>query len=81
MLITVEDLLAEGDKVVDRWTARGTHPGELIGIPPTGKEVTITGMDILRISNGKIAEIWHQEDMLGMMQQLGVIPQMAQAGR
>ncbi len=73
---TLEDLIAEGDKVVDRWTNRATHQGELFGIPATGKQVTITGIDIIRIENGKIVEIWHQEDSLGMLQQLGVIPPM-----
>ncbi len=72
--ITVEDQLAEGDKVVTRWTARGTHKGEFAGIPPTGKRAVMTGIDIDRIANGKLAECWSNTDHLGLMQQLGVIP-------
>ena len=71
---TVEALLAEGDKVVVRWTARGTHTGELMGIPPTGKQVTVTGVNIGRVANGRIVEEWGEFDMMGMMQQLGVVP-------
>ena len=77
--ITLEDVIAEGDKVVDRWTIRATHTGPFMNIPPTRKQVTFTGMDITRIKNGKIVELWHQEDILGMMQQLGVIPAPGQA--
>lgn len=76
--INVEDLVAEGDKVVDRWTARMTHKGEFFGLPATGKLVTITGMDIARLVNGKVAEIWHLEDIMGLMQQLGAVPPIAQ---
>ena len=72
--ITVEDQIAEGDKVVTRWTARGTHDGELMGFAPTGNQVTITGMAIWRISNGRIEETWTNYDALGMMQQIGAIP-------
>jgi steroid delta-isomerase-like uncharacterized protein len=71
---TAEDMVAEGDKVAVRWTWGGTHKGELMGIPPTGKQVTITGISILRIVGGKIVEEWGEMDMLGMLQQLGVIP-------
>lgn len=71
---TLEDVIAEGGKVVDRHTFRGTHTGEFMGIPPTGKTVTFGGIEITRIANGQIVEIWHQEDLLGLMQQLGVIP-------
>lgn len=74
-----EHLIAEGDTVVLRWKARGTHRGELMGIPPTGKQVTLKGVDILRIENGKIAERWAEYDNLGLLQQLGVVPEMAQA--
>ena len=73
---TVEDQLAEGDKVVTRWTARGTHQGPLMGIPPTGKQGTVTGIGIARFEGGKIVEAWVELDALGMMQQLGVIPSM-----
>jgi predicted ester cyclase len=72
--MTLEDVIAEGDKVVDRWTFHGTHRGAFFGIPPTGKQVTLTGMDFSRIENGQIVEFWHQEDILGLMQQLGVAP-------
>ena len=72
--ITVEDIIAEGDKVFDRVSWRGTHQGELMGIPPTGKQVTVTEMHICRIVGGKVAERWSQWDALGMLQQLGAIP-------
>jgi steroid delta-isomerase-like uncharacterized protein len=72
--IKLDLLLASRDYVVDRWTATGTHKGDLMGIPPTGKSIKITGIDISRVANGKIAEIWHQEDIMTMMQQLGVVP-------
>lgn len=72
--ITIEDLVAEGDRVAARQSARGTHTGELMGIPPTGKQVSITGMFIFRFENGKVVEHWEIFDQLGMMQQLGVIP-------
>jgi steroid delta-isomerase-like uncharacterized protein len=76
---TVEDLIAEGDKVAARWTFRGTHQGELMGIPPTGKQVTGTGMSVTRLANGKMAESWVNFDALGMMQQLGAAPGPGQA--
>jgi steroid delta-isomerase-like uncharacterized protein len=72
---TVEDQIAEGDEVVTRWTGRGTHQGELMGIPPTGQEVTVTGIEFDRVSGGKLEETWVNYDAMGMMQQLGVIPQ------
>jgi len=71
---TVEDQIAEGDKVVTRYTASGTHRGELMGIAPTGSRVEITGISITRVEDGKIGEIWENYDALGMMRQLGVIP-------
>jgi steroid delta-isomerase-like uncharacterized protein len=71
---TVDEQIAEGDKVVTRWTGRGTHKGELFGIPATGKSSTVTGIAVDRIANGKIAESWGIFDQFGMMQQLGVIP-------
>jgi steroid delta-isomerase-like uncharacterized protein len=74
--ITIEDEVAEGDKVVVRYTIRGTHKGEFMGIAPTGKLVTWTGTSIYRIENGRIAEDWFNHDNLGMMQQLGAIPKM-----
>ncbi len=72
---TVEQQVDEGDYVVTRWTARGTQSGELMGIPPTGKSVEISGIAIDRFSNGKIAESWGNWDTLGLLQQLGAVPQ------
>jgi steroid delta-isomerase-like uncharacterized protein len=77
--VSTDDIIAEGDEVVSRWTARGTHQGELMGISPTGKEVTITGIDVLRIADGKVVERWAEYDSLGMMQQLGVVPEPGQS--
>jgi steroid delta-isomerase-like uncharacterized protein len=77
--VTVEDLVAEGDKVVARTTARGTHSGALMGLPPTGKVVTVSGMDITRFAGGMAVEHWGMNDELGMMQQLGLIPAPSQA--
>ena len=71
---TVDEQIAEGDKVVTRWTGRGTHEGELAGIPATGKSTTVTGIAVNRIVNGKIVESWGIFDQFGLMQQLGVIP-------
>ena len=72
----VADLVAEGDKVVARWTSTGTHTGDFQGMPPTGKFVTTSGITIFRLAGGKIVEEWSESDMLGMLQQLGVIPSM-----
>ncbi len=72
--LTIDDMIAEGDRVVTRWTARGTHQGEYFGIPATGKPVEITGINIGRIVNGKVVENWQNSDQLGLMQQLSVIP-------
>ena len=72
--ITIEDQIAEGDKVVTRYTTRGTHQGSFIGIPPTGKHITVTGMVITRFAKGKEVEEWANADWLGLLQQIGVIP-------
>lgn len=72
--ITVEDQLVEGDRVVTRWTASGTQTGELMDMPPSGKTVTITGMQIDRLAGGKIVESWVSFDQLAMLQQLGAVP-------
>jgi len=77
---TSEELLAEGDKVVQRWTFRGTHQGAFQGIPPTGRPVTLTGISIWRVDGGTIVESWHELDTLGLLQQLGVSPAPGQAG-
>lgn len=74
MTFTVDDLVAEGDRVASRITWTASHKGDLMGIPATGKKVTVSEMHIYRISNGKIVERWGEVDMMGMMQQLGVIP-------
>ena len=71
---TTEDVIAEGDKVVGRHTSTGTHSGDFMGIPATGKRVSIGEIHIVRYVNGKGVEHWGQVDMMGMMQQLGVIP-------
>jgi steroid delta-isomerase-like uncharacterized protein len=71
---TIEDVIAEGDKVAVRWTNSGTHVGNFAGIPATGKTFTIAGVDIHRMRDGKMAEHWHVVDQLTMLQQLGIIP-------
>ena len=71
---TVDEQIADGDKVVTRWTGQGTHERELQGIPATGKSATVTGIAVDRIVNGKIAESWGIFDQFGMLQQLGIIP-------
>jgi predicted ester cyclase len=71
---TIEDLIAEGEKVVVRYTYRSTHQGPWRGVPPTGKPVTFTGIFIYRILDGKIVEGWENADALGLVQQLGLIP-------
>jgi steroid delta-isomerase-like uncharacterized protein len=76
--LTVQQLVAEGDHVAIRWTARGTHKGDLFGIAPTGKEATVTGITIDRWAGGKIAESWTNWDTLGLLQQLGAVPGVAQ---
>ena len=79
--ITIEDLVAEGDRVAKRWILRGTHTGEFLGIPPTGRKVTMLAMTLYRIVGGKVREIYWNYDALGLMQQLGGIPAPAeQAG-
>jgi len=72
--ITIEDMIAEGDKVVARLSAIGTHKGDFMGIPPTGVQITNTRMITFRIADGKIVETWENYDMLGVLQQLGVMP-------
>jgi predicted ester cyclase len=77
-LTTIDDLIAEGDEVVVRWTQHAVHAGPLPtpfgNIPPTGKQITVTGMIIFRIVDGKITDEWENWDTLGMLQQLGVVP-------
>ena len=70
----IDETIAEGDKVAVRYTCRGTHRGELVGIAPTGKEVMVTGILIFRTANGRIEEVWVNWDALGLLQQLGAVP-------
>jgi predicted ester cyclase len=77
--LTIDDMIAEGDKVVTRWTFRGTNTGDMVSpmhIPATGKQVTVTGITIDRFANSKFVEDWHQGDIMGFMQQLGLVPAM-----
>lgn len=71
---TVEDMIAEGDKVAARATASGTHQGDFLGIPPTGKHATWSEIHIGRVVDGKFVEHWANSDQLGLLQQLGVVP-------
>jgi len=77
--LTIEDLIAEGETVMARWSCRGTHRGDLNGIAPTGKQFTISGISIARFASGKMVEGWVNWDALGLMQQLGVVPELAKA--
>lgn len=72
--VSIEHMVAEGDKVAVEYTIRGTHQGELMGIPPTGKQVMVKGLDINRFKGDKLVERWGNQDDVGMMQQLGVMP-------
>jgi len=72
--VTVEDQVAEGDRVATRFTARGTHQGELEGIAPTGNRVEVAGLAISCIAGGKVTEDWTNFDALGLMQQIGAVP-------
>lgn len=77
--ITVEEQLAEGDLVATRWNGRGIHEGELMGVQPTGKETTVTGITISRLKDGKVAEEWSSWDTFGMLVQLGAVSAPARA--
>ncbi|GAC1396344.1 MAG: ester cyclase [Chloroflexota bacterium] len=77
---TIDEMLIDGDRVVKRFMVRGTHTGTFNGIPPTGKQFTLAGIDILRVVDGQIREIWWGYDTLGMLQQLGVLPQPQSVG-
>jgi steroid delta-isomerase-like uncharacterized protein len=82
--ITVDDELVDGEQIVTRWTVRGTHQGNLVQptgtIPPTGRQIKVTGITIARYANGKLVEDWQEGDTLGLMMQLGILPAPAQAG-
>ena len=71
--VTIEDTIAEADQVAARWTARLTHKGDQLGIPATGRQATVSGMSIVRISNGQIVEAWNNWDIMGLMQQIGAM--------
>jgi predicted ester cyclase len=75
---TVEDLIAEGDKVVARWRSRATHRGDYMGIAPSGKDVEFTGISFYRIEGNKIAESWSVEDQFGLMRQIGAVAESEQ---
>lgn len=77
--ITHDETIAEGDKVMIRWTMTGTHSGELMGVPPTGRPIEVTGFDLFRIEDGKLTELWQNWDQLRLMQQIGAIPVPAEA--
>lgn len=77
---TIEEMVAEGNQVTKRWTLRGTQTGELLGVPPTGKQIALQGISIYRLEGGRVTDIWWATDTLGLLQQLGAIPQPEQAG-
>ena len=77
--MSVQEQIAEGDKVATRWRFSGTHRGEVLGIPPTGKAVVVTGISIHRFAGGRVTEDRGEDNALGLMRQLGVIPAPAQA--
>jgi len=72
--VTIDDIMADGDKVTARFTALGVHKGEFMGLPPTGKAITLTGIEIFCMKEGKIAELWGEANLMGLMQQLGILP-------
>ena len=74
MKVTIDDFVSQGDKVAARWTATATHTGPLMGIPPSGRQVTWIGMGVYKIADGKIVEQWGIDDALGLMQRIGAIP-------
>jgi steroid delta-isomerase-like uncharacterized protein len=74
--ITVDDVIGSGEKVSVRWTARGTNMGPLLGLPPSGEHITIEGIDIFRMEHGRVVEHWGWLDVIGLMQQLGIAPQL-----
>src|SRR5262245_25567609 len=77
---TTEELIAEGDRVVERYSFRGTNSGSFLGMPPTGRTVQSQSISIYRIANGKIVEHWGENDVIGVMTQLGLMPAPGQAG-
>jgi steroid delta-isomerase-like uncharacterized protein len=80
LTLTVDDVFAASDRAALRWTARGTHRADLMGIPATGREVTLTGIDILRVVDGKIVERWAEFSGIELLQQLGALPEAPASG-
>jgi steroid delta-isomerase-like uncharacterized protein len=78
--ITVDEQIAEGDTVTTRWTARGRNSGPLMGMPATGKDVTVSGITYSRIVDGQVRETWASWDTLSLLQQLGAVPEAAPTG-
>ncbi|MFN8472417.1 MAG: ester cyclase [Anaerolineae bacterium] len=76
--VTVDDVIAEGDKIAVRFTARGNHTGDFMGIPPSGKPIEARGISIIRIADGQMVEEWQNFDILTLLQQIGAIPTMAE---
>ncbi len=72
--IAHHETIAEGDLVMVRWSMTGTHGGELMGVPATGRPIAVTGFDLFRVEKGKLAELWQNWDQLGLMQQIGAVP-------
>lgn len=72
--ITIEDMLAEGDKVASRWVTKGTHKGDLMGAKPTGNKISVSETTVVRVKDGKVVEGWANRDDLGFLQQIGLIP-------
>ena len=72
--VTIDDIIADADKVTARFTARGVHKGKFMNFPPTGKAITMTGIEIFHVKDGKIAELWGEANLMGLMQQLGIMP-------
>ena len=75
--VTIENIMADEDKVIARFSARGIHTGEFMGLPPTGKAITLTAIEIFRLKEGKIAELWGEVNLIGLMMQLGMMPGLA----
>jgi steroid delta-isomerase-like uncharacterized protein len=71
--VTIDDMMADDDRVICRFTARGTHSGVFMGLPPTNKAVSLSGIEIFRMKRGRIAELWGEVNLVGLMQQLGIL--------
>ena len=78
--ITHHEAIVSGNKVAIRWTSDGTHQGDYFGVPPTGRRIHVEGLDMFHIRDGKIAEMWIAFDNMGILQQMGAVPQPQQAG-